>query len=369
MKMQRLQYDNLGGVRLMTLALVIALAMGAAAPADTIQLRRGARVSDADVLLRDVARLDGAAAEAFAGLKVAALGSTGGATNVTLAAVRNALEEHGVNWAHLTLSGFAACRVERTQAEAPADAKQAAPAAPTAAAAEPVVANPTQEISLSTPITLRDRVVEMLQGLAGNESGELNITFADRDQDDLKTPVLDQRLTFEPVGRGPLGRVPVVVRRYRGDELLGTHRVTADVSRRVLAVTTTRSVTRGQTITADDVELREVELNDAREEPLTDVKAVVGLVARLSMQKGVTVSARSVRAALMAERGDLITVHCLAGGLMIKTVGRAMQDGAQDDVIEVSNERSRKTYPVRLTGPKQGVMVVDEPAPAKGSGS
>ena len=65
--------------------------------------------------------------------------------------------------------------------------------------------------------------------------------------------------------------------------------------------------------------------------------------------------ADDVRPPVMVKRGELITVQCMTDGLLIKTVGRAAEQGVLGDLIQVRNEQSREQYVVRITGPRVGV--------------
>ncbi|MCX5662767.1 MAG: flagella basal body P-ring formation protein FlgA [Planctomycetota bacterium] len=80
----------------------------------------------------------------------------------------------------------------------------------------------------------------------------------------------------------------------------------------------------------------------------------------VNLRAGTVVGPQHLRSPTVIRRGDAIVIRCISGGLVVKTVGRAGQDGGVGDVITARNERSRDAsglLSVRVTGPGEGVIV------------
>lgn len=341
---------GLGMSILLALAtILVATALTEATPGTTILLRSHAEiVQDQDrVRLTDVADLEGPDATALADIAVATLNQGQNETDLSLDAVRQALNQQNVHWGRVSLRGYDHCRVSRVSLEAiPVDPQSAS---------LPPMTNPMDEVDLDSAITLRDKVVQVIEQFAGVGRGELQIRFADTDAQTLGLSLWQDRYEFEPLSSSPLGRVPIAVRRYRDNRLTDTYRITADVSRRYMAVVLKQSVARGQTFAPGDVEIREIYVDKTTYQPMTDLAQVVGQTAAGVLRAGEPVFANQVRSPLLVRRGQLVTVRCIAGNLVIKTVARAAGDGSINELIQVRNDRSRLTYAARVTGHQEVV--------------
>ncbi len=320
----------------------------ATASADSIRLLEEAVVAGDQVVLHQVAALDGPASEAFGDLVVGALRAKQSRTTITLGALRARLTDRGANWGRLSLRGFSRCRVVRVEPVISTPAP--------AATSEPglAVANPTATVDANAPQSLQGHAIAFLASFARAPQRELRIQFAERDKEILAAGVWSDRVAFEPLSRSALGRVPLIVRRFRGGRLAETHRITAQVERRVHAVVARRGIGQRAVIEPPDVELKHVYVRRARPEPCTRLEEVVGHMAVSVLRSGTIVCRDHVRPLRLVRRGDTVTVHCAVGGLLIKTFGRAMADGSDGQFIQVRNEHpgSKQSYRARVSGPR-----------------
>ncbi|HEX7010584.1 MAG TPA: flagellar basal body P-ring formation chaperone FlgA, partial [Phycisphaeraceae bacterium] len=327
-------------------AAVVAL-LTAVAQADSIRLHASAGSHGPQVKLAQVAELEGSAAQALGDLVVASFQEGRDQQTLTLEALRRTLTEAGVNWGLLTLGGYTACQVHRLAETPPPLVEPAAPAA---------ASNPMGTIDLGTPLTLRAQVEALIHQMAQAQQGDLRIRFNEHDQALLAQPTGHHRYELEPGAAQAIGRVPITVRRYDAGRIAQTFTVTADVERRALALVATRSIARGERFTPDSVELREVYLTQDVGVPLADRDQVVGLESAALLRPGVVIYPRHIRSPILVQRGDLVTVRCVVGGLVIRTVGRAMSEGAMDETVIIRNELSRQTYPAVVAGRREVVM-------------
>lgn len=318
----------------------------------SIRLKAQAELAHDEVLLRHIADLEGQAAEAYADVIVAKLPAQSASVTVTHQDVRSALDAAGAHWGRLSLRGFQSCIVRHVASDQPV-------------AQQTATANPAEVLDTTSPMTLRELVVTRLASLSGVNRHELVIRFSDRDEAQLAVSSMADRFEIEPLSTEVLGRVPLSIRRLRGDQVIETVRVQADVSRRMLAVVARGGIARGQTFAPSDVEVREVMLTSARGEPATDPRAVIGQVAAAVLRADTVIYPEHVQSPLMVRRGELVTVRALAGGLSVRTVARAMDDGPLGQQIQVRNERSRQTFLVQVTGPQQVVVDTDDLKPSQ----
>src|SRR5690606_12627577 len=113
------------------------------------------------------------------------------------------------------------------------------------------------------------------------------------------------------------------------------------------------------------VEVKEVWLADSRSQPITDPKLVIGQRSTVLLRPGTPVLPDHIEQPVLVERGELITVRCIAGGLVIRTVARASEAGAMDQLIHVRNEATRETFVATVTGSREAIVHLDGIRPAE----
>jgi flagella basal body P-ring formation protein FlgA len=353
------------------LSLITVALVATTAPADVVTLTGGSS-DDAVIRLGEVARLDGPAAQAQADLVLGAFDAGQTERSVTLTTVRGKLTEQGVHWGRLTLRGpeqVAVRRVVPTKPDARTDAAVDAALieADVQAEANPapaVTADGSDGAAVREPavgLTLRQLVRQRVERMTAADPADLRIRFDEPDDPAWNLSELDGRFEIQPAGEDALGRLPLTVRQYRGTQLIATHRLRVEVARRVDAVLAARPIQRGQTITTDDLRRESRWLDSSRVEPAVRIDPLVGQVAARTIRNGSIIEPDDVERPALVQRGELITVRAISGGLVVKTVARAAEDGARGQIIEVRSHlpRDRRTYHARVSGPREAVLLID----------
>ncbi len=355
---RRQMFRDLLIIVLITLAMILALAMGSPVWADSIKLSNEARVGSGEITLKDVAQLEGPEALKLADVVVSNLNDT--EIFLSLESIRDLLTARNINWGVISLRGYTRCHVQREAADPAVLAKPVEIAEPAV-----VIANPKKEVALDGPVTVKDRIVDLIIQITGSNRDDLQITFTPEDARLIAQPAFGgDRFEFEPQSSTGLGRVPVIVRRWHDERLMDTQRVTASVSRRYLAVVATGTVSRGQTFTSDDVEIKEVFLDQSRgSSPMTDISRVIGQECTSQIRKGSVVFANGIKSPVLVKRGELMTVRSVAGNLVVKTTARAGEDGTYGQIISARNERSRGAFYVKVTGSQEGLVTAEAAEP------
>ncbi|MEM9883380.1 MAG: flagellar basal body P-ring formation chaperone FlgA [Planctomycetota bacterium] len=316
--------------------------------ADSIRLHDQAGSAATAVTLAQVAELEGEYAESLGETVVGRFGEGQTDLEVQIATLRRTLTEAGVNWADLSLRGRSVCVVTRLPggdaASVEIDNDRAA-----ATNHELKVADP------AASLTVRDLLRQELAAYHEAESDELEIIFRGGADDAawLGRSLAVGRYDVEVGGRSGLGRVPLLIHRLDPSGTIDRVTLHADVSRRTTAVVVSRAIRRGETLTPQNVELREVWLTADHGEAIDRVDLVVGQVAAGSLRQDAILTAGDVAPDVLVRRGELVTVSCVSGGLVVRTVAQASEDGAKGEIIAVRNPETRETVYVTVTGPRR----------------
>jgi len=324
--------------------------------AGSIQLRDAASTANDDVQLRDIAALDAAADRAYGDLVVATLDDRNRRVVVTRAQVHAALSEQGVHWGKTSLGGFNRCEVTR-RAASPTEA-------PAPGGAEPdeplILANPDAPITIDAPApgspnTLGGLLTQRIRDWAGHPE-TLRITLASRDRALLDRAASPGEYTVKPLSNARLGRLVFLVERREGGRVVESDRVIFDTARQVRGVVAARRIMRDEPITASDVAMRTMWIDDDELIPVASVDRVVGKVLRHDLKPGSPIVPGVVESPSVVERGQTITVRQVGRGFRISFEAQAGRDAAVGDVIPVRRANSRQRVMARVTGPGQAIL-------------
>lgn len=328
------------------LLLLACIALACASIAGTITLKADASLARAgEVTLADVATLDGAEAEALGGVS---LGEVGSRREISLDQVRAALDAHKVNWGRLALRG-SSCAV---RVASPAAIVRTDDSAPQTAVQRPGVE------------TVRDRVLATLRELFGAEPEAIRVAFDDGGRGVLSTPVRGHRVDVE-TSSASSSRLAIRVWMYDGDRLALEGSVRADVSLLVDTFTLSTAVGRGDRIDASMLTKATLWMSPTGAPPIRDEAQAVGAVARTRLDAGTVLRTEHVEAPLVIERGDLVTVHALAGAMIVKTKARALADAREGEMVELSRGRETRPFLARAAAP--GLAILEAAAAPQGA--
>ena len=114
----------------------------------------------------------------------------------------------------------------------------------------------------------------------------------------------------------------------------------------------TRTIRAQTVIGPDDMALVDAALPGALDDPAL----ALGLEARVAIYAGRPIRSQDLGAPALVDRNQLVSLIYLSGGLAISTEGRALERGAEGDVVRVMNLGSRTTVIGRV-GPDGAIYV------------
>ena len=364
----------------------------------TLELRPEATVLGAEVRLKQVCRWSAADAAVFAPLAdlvLVRLKDGEPFKPVTLDQVRTTLHDAGVNLAVVRFSGPTSCTVARSDVEfdeqdallewanakergARGEEKSAVTASDRAtqpvAAAELVADQPIEDApqELETP-TLRNLLIHDLAVRLRVSPEDLHVAFNPKDDAALRLAEPQFKFDIQPKRVRNLGAVSWEVQILTGGGGAAGPRRSQKMAIAATARAWQRQVVLAkplsfkQTIRASDVAERRILVDVLDDQPLLALKQVVGQQAAREMKPGLVLTSKMVQPVPLARSGQFVTVVLSRGGVSIKSVARAMEDGSYGQTIKVKNEATKDVYEVVLTGPQEATMGPAEPEAAAAS--
>ncbi|MBX3378199.1 MAG: flagellar basal body P-ring formation protein FlgA [Phycisphaeraceae bacterium] len=320
------------------LCLAAVLLVASARGQGLIEMKSVARVAPGSpVTLADVATLSGDEAIALAHVEV--LPATPAPSRLTIAQLRRRLgEERGVNWGRITLRG-STCTV---QALDPAPKS----AAPTARVGTPAVPDPN-----SVRQAVSDRIARILQA----DAQDLRLTFDAADDEFLNQTTTGRTLEIKPTASSD--RLPLALTLYEGDRIVASKSIRVGVLVRRNVVIAAASKSRGETIAESDVTIDEQWVGP-------NVKAatpeeVIGAAAQGRIAAGQVILSGSIAAPMVVNKGEIVSVSCVSGTVVLTTKARALASARVGDVIQFQGLDDKRTFTARMSGRGRAVVVVE----------
>ncbi len=351
--------------RVSAILLLFALLQGGAR-ADTITLHRSAVIEPgAAVRLSDIADLEGPRAEALAPFVLVddidelPRGGTPGTRRLGLPFIRQRLKSApGVNWAMLGLRGS-------TALISPPPPSRPEPGARETTHQKKGAARPEQRV---LPGSIRALAREVLIDILKVGPEDLRVRWPDRKGAFLDEPVAGRTVHIQPLGRS--SRLPLTVTVYEGDRIVRTETVRPDIRVRRTVWVVSSAIRRGTVLSEKNTTRRSMWL----EPGVSPAGEVIGKVTSRRLEAGAVIETGDVEPPLIVRRGEIVSLDCVAGAVMLRCAARALEPGHAGDVIRFELLSSKEKVTARMSGRGRAVMVVptaerDGVHPERGEGS
>lgn len=128
--------------------------------------------------------------------------------------------------------------------------------------------------------------------------------------------------------------------------------IDAQVKSLVPAVVAVQSLSRGQRITGADVQLASCEVEDGQQTLVIAPEDIVGLELTTNVPAGRPLRPGDLRPPRLVLRNDFVTLQVRRAGVTVRTAVKALDDGAEGDMIEVQSLTSRERFLGRVVGPR-----------------
>lgn len=131
----------------------------------------------------------------------------------------------------------------------------------------------------------------------------------------------------------------------------GLLRLTGRAVPAVDVVIATRSIERGVILKDGDIAIERHARAEIGRDIITDRDLAVGLAARAALQPGRPIRTADLMKPELVQRNDAVTLVFEVPGVMITARGKAVEGGAEGDIVNVLNEQSKRTVQGVVTGP------------------
>ena len=228
------------------------------------------------------------------------------------------------------------------------------PSSKTVAPAQWMVAPTATDVDPSLPTippSERDRIVRLIHIGIDRYDSQMRATYdieIDRDQSGIDKLRDFRRIDLVTWQSSPTEGTNIIkVDGMNGREPVSTV-VEVSLVSRALVVVAKESFRRGYVLTESDLALMPAQRNVSIADVLTDPSDAIGMQVQSVLQKDRPISRSSIGAIVVIQRGDLIEVRVLGGGISIATSATALAPGAKGELIAVETTQPRRKLMARV---------------------
>ena len=108
----------------------------------------------------------------------------------------------------------------------------------------------------------------------------------------------------------------------------------------------------GDIISADDIEFMDMRARDISQNMIVDAKKLVGRTPRRGVAAMKPLSPGDLSLPQVVKKGDLVTMALNSNALSLTAQGRALENGAEGEVVSIMNTVSKQVIEAVVTGPQ-----------------
>jgi flagella basal body P-ring formation protein FlgA len=289
------------------------------------------------VTLAQVATLSGPDALAAGAIVVIPAMPADGDARLHVERVRQKLSDEKIRWSRVSLRGGECTVRPRPKAAPPAPAPSPAPAAP--------LPDHTG--------TLRSAVITRIAQITRSEPDDLRLTFDFADEQFLASPIAGRTVEIKPTAASD--RLPLAITLFEGEHIATsrTIRVGVEVRRAVLVASVPKK--KQETLGADDFTAQTQWLG-LSVQPATRERAL-GAALKSRLQPGELITDDDLAPPIAVDKGEIVTVRCVSGGVALTTRGRAMAPARDGEIVKLQALDSPRIFSARMDGRGRAVLI------------
>ncbi|RUO79845.1 flagella basal body P-ring formation protein FlgA [Idiomarina tyrosinivorans] len=194
--------------------------------------------------------------------------------------------------------------------------------------------------------SLQQRAADFVQQqVTAPENGRIEVIASGLDPR-MQPKLCANDLQLSIAGNNELDSYSTVEIRCEGQQLWRTY-VPVRIYEYRQVITAAGSMMNEHVISAGDLQLREVNVNNLRSQYYTEPDQLIGARIKRRVSAGDVISARDT--CLVCE-GEAVTITATSGNLTITATGVALADGLQGEAVTVRNQRSNKALQAHVSG-------------------
>jgi flagella basal body P-ring formation protein FlgA len=200
---------------------------------------------------------------------------------------------------------------------------------------------------------MREQVTAWLARSLSCAIDDLRLSFEESQAEFLDSSSVGLTVSIRSLGASD--KLSLAITTYRGDVIASATTVrVSPLIRREVAVAA-RRINRGDAISEDAIS-RDEQWVPPSVVPI-GMDAIQGVIARSRIEAGTVLRPEHVDQPIAVKKGEIVTVDCVAGSVVVRAMARAMATAKEGEVIAFQYLESKRTFNARVNGPGRAVLV------------
>ncbi len=138
-----------------------------------------------------------------------------------------------------------------------------------------------------------------------------------------------------------------------GSDIETQHIINGRILRVTMVPSLSHTIRSGETIKASDIKWISLADNMVSRDTITHKDKLIGMTPRNQLKAEAPVRLSDIRRPILVKRGSLVQINFSTAKINLTTIGKAVEDGGQGDVIQVVNNSSKITISATVLGLNQ----------------
>jgi flagella basal body P-ring formation protein FlgA len=203
---------------------------------------------------------------------------------------------------------------------------------------------------------LMDQVREFIHDSAPWAADEMEISDMTR-TGNITLPLGHLDILVQSRGGDFIGSTPFSVQVALNGEVVKRLLIQANINVFREAVVAVNSVPARNLISKFDVEVRRVNLADARGTYFQNADEVIAMASTTYIRPGQIITTQQVTQPIVIKRGQNVVLTASSQSFVIKTSGVAMENGCRGDIIRIKNPASKTVINAKVTDPGKAEVI------------
>ena len=127
---------------------------------------------------------------------------------------------------------------------------------------------------------------------------------------------------------------------YEGDTVHHTQAIKGRYTAMIDVPVVRSRMHKGDVILDDDLDVKRMAESRLRHNTVLDMQRIIGMAPRRTLQPGRPIVEHELRRPIITEKGDLVQVAYQTPYMEIRTLGEALEDASEGDIISIRNTES-----------------------------
>jgi|YNPMSStandDraft_1061717.scaffolds.fasta_scaffold00008_13 flagella basal body P-ring formation protein FlgA len=146
---------------------------------------------------------------------------------------------------------------------------------------------------------------------------------------------------------------------YKDEKLITTEQIRVKISKYLTLPIAQRVIRIGEILNPNDIAYKRLDISNYNENELAKDNSIIGKVVRNGIPKNSPIKLQDLSSQILIKKGQVVTIIAQSGAVVIKTLGTALQDGGEGDIVRVKRNNQSNVVLVGTVSSNGEVLITN----------